>query len=99
MRNNKIQMALILGITTLAAGCAVGPDYVRPKIDAPATFKEAQGWKQAQPKDDQPHGAWWEIYADSELNTLLRQASKYDCSGGVRVLGNANLHLRCASAK
>lgn len=75
MRNNKIQMALILGITTLAAGCAVGPDYVRPKIDAPATFKEAQGWKQAQPKDDQPHGAWWEIYADSELNTLLRQVA------------------------
>lgn len=64
---------MILGIATLAAGCAVGPDYVRPKIDAPAAFKEAQDWKQAQPKDDQPHGAWWEIYADAQLNTLMSQ--------------------------
>jgi NodT family efflux transporter outer membrane factor (OMF) lipoprotein len=73
MRNTRIRMALILGLITLAAGCAVGPEYVRPKIDAPAAFKEAQNWKQAQPKDDQPHAAWWEIYADAQLNTLMSQ--------------------------
>ncbi|MDB5772931.1 MAG: hypothetical protein JWM42_3305, partial [Burkholderia sp.] len=28
-------------------GCAVGPDYVRPPVEAPSAFKEATGWKLA----------------------------------------------------
>jgi len=32
------------------AGCAVGPDYRRPVVDAPA-FKETGVWKPAEPRE------------------------------------------------
>ncbi len=55
------------------AGCTVGPDYVRPALEAPATYKEIDGWKMAQPKDNAIRGAWWEIFNEPELNALEEQ--------------------------
>lgn len=58
----------------LLAGCASGPDYVRPAIDIPAQFKEAPpGWKAALPADAAPRGVWWEAYGDPLLNGLVAQ--------------------------
>ncbi len=57
----------------LICGCAVGPDYVRPDTEPAAQFKEAQGWKPANPTDHLPRGKWWEIYGDTPLNTLMAQ--------------------------
>jgi NodT family efflux transporter outer membrane factor (OMF) lipoprotein len=51
------------------AGCAVGPDYQRPAVDAPA-FKEAGNWKPAEPAEQLPRGKWWEAYGDPVLNGL-----------------------------
>ena len=51
----------------------VGPDYVRPTAPAPAAFKEGQGWKLAQPRDQAPRGGWWEVFGDAELDALERQ--------------------------
>lgn len=73
MRKNQSRMAFILGTIVLTASCAIAPEYVRPKIDTPNAFKEARDWKQAQPKDDAQRGAWWEIYANAELNALMTQ--------------------------
>ena len=53
--------------------CAIGPDYVRPAVDAPSAFKEIQGWKPAQPADLQIHEKWWEAYQDPVLNSLEEQ--------------------------
>ena len=76
------------GVTALAgvlalAGCTPGPKYQRPtavvppafKEQPPADFKEAQGWKQAQPNDGQIKGKWWEIYNDPDLNALEEQVA------------------------
>ena len=76
------------GVTALAgvlalAGCTPGPRYQRPtavvppafKEQPPADFKEAQGWKQAQPNDGQIKGKWWEIYNDPDLNALEEQVA------------------------
>jgi NodT family efflux transporter outer membrane factor (OMF) lipoprotein len=65
------------------AGCTPGPKYKQPaavvppafKEEPPADFKEAQGWKQAQPNDGQLKGKWWEIYNDPELNALEEQVA------------------------
>jgi NodT family efflux transporter outer membrane factor (OMF) lipoprotein len=57
----------------LLAGCAVGPDYRRPEAAVPAAFKEASGWKSAEPADEAPRGNWWEIYGDAGLNALVAQ--------------------------
>lgn len=51
----------------------VGPDYVRPSAPTPAAFKEAEGWKVAQPSDQAPRGKWWEAYNDAALNGLVEQ--------------------------
>ncbi len=51
------------------AACAVGPDYQRPALDAPA-FKEAADWKPAAPAAELPRGKWWEAFGDPVLNGL-----------------------------
>ena len=53
------------------AGCAAGPDYVRPQLEAPAQFKEMQGWRQAEPRDALPRGTWWTMFGDRELDALM----------------------------
>ena len=56
-------------------GCAVGPEYIRPKAEDAKTFKEIQDWKPADPNDVLPRGAWWSIYQDPALDPLMIQIS------------------------
>jgi NodT family efflux transporter outer membrane factor (OMF) lipoprotein len=59
------------GMFVLAAtGCMVGPKYQRPVAPAPPSFKEDAGWTPAQPADALVRGKWWQVYNDSQLNTL-----------------------------
>lgn len=55
------------------AGCAVGPDYRRPEVNTPAAFRQAQGWKAAEPADVLERGPWWELYGDATLNDLQKR--------------------------
>ena len=57
-------------------GCTVGPDYVRPDIDIPASYKEDGLWKTAQPADEMPKGEWWKIFHDDQLNRLMEQLNQ-----------------------
>jgi NodT family efflux transporter outer membrane factor (OMF) lipoprotein len=66
-------VAPIICAAAALGGCAAGPDYVRPTADTPSTYKEAQGWKQAEPQDEKPRGAWWEVFKDAKLDALLKQ--------------------------
>ncbi len=62
---------LSLCLLVVLAGCAVGPDYVRPKLEAPAQYKELQGWRTATPSDSAPKGEWWTLFQDRELDALI----------------------------
>ncbi len=70
MRRLSAAAALILSV--FAAGCMVGPDYQRPEAPPSPGFKELNGWKPAQPRDDTDKGDWWAIYHDPELDRLER---------------------------
>src|SRR5213592_1459906 len=60
------------GILALAlAACAVGPDYQRPEAAVSAAYKEAVGWKVAEPRDEASRGNWWEIFGDPKLSALI----------------------------
>src|SRR3989449_2967888 len=60
------------GILALAlAACAVGPDYQRPEAAVSAAYKEAVGWKAAEPRDEASRGNWWEIFGDPQLSALI----------------------------
>jgi NodT family efflux transporter outer membrane factor (OMF) lipoprotein len=65
-----------LGIAVLLlGGCTVGPKYVRPATDVPASYKETGDWKTAQPSDAIAKGKWWEVYGDPQLDALEEQVS------------------------
>ena len=56
-------------VALLAGGCMVGPDYVRPPVDAPAAWRLEE-------KDvrDLANTAWWEQFGDPVLNDLVAVA-------------------------
>jgi NodT family efflux transporter outer membrane factor (OMF) lipoprotein len=54
----------------LAAGCAVGPDYRRPKFQAAGSYKEQTDWKPSEPADALSRGPWWDIFKDDQLAEL-----------------------------
>jgi NodT family efflux transporter outer membrane factor (OMF) lipoprotein len=69
---NKTRIALLTGtLGILLAGCAVGPDYVKPQMEVPAAYKETGQWKTAQPMDDSPRGDWWTVCQDPRLDDLM----------------------------
>ena len=56
-------------VSLLVAGCMVGPDYVRPPVDAPAA------WRLTEPEaKDLANTAWWEQFGDPVLNELVATA-------------------------
>ena len=71
------RLVSLTGLAALAllAACTVGPNYVRPAADTPAAFKESEGWKTAQPRDQELRGKWWEAFNDPLLNDLMEQVS------------------------
>lgn len=68
---SKFAPTLLLALTL--AGCAIGPDYQRPELNTPAAFRQAAGWKAAEPADALARGAWWELYGDATLNELQQR--------------------------
>lgn len=55
----------------LLVGCAVGPDYSRPGISKPATFRMAEASQEAESFANLP---WWDLLRDEELQRLIRIA-------------------------
>jgi NodT family efflux transporter outer membrane factor (OMF) lipoprotein len=66
---------LALSLALLVGGCAVGPDYRRPDAPAASAFKEAEGWKAAEPSDALDRGEWWTLFGDTTLNELVARVN------------------------
>ncbi len=63
---------LTVFVMTVSLGaCTLGPDYERPDLPMAAEFKQAEGWKVANPADVLERGDWWALYGDAELNKLV----------------------------
>jgi NodT family efflux transporter outer membrane factor (OMF) lipoprotein len=64
-----------LGGVILAA-CSFAPVYrVPPTAQTPSQYRELpDDWKQAQPQDASPRGAWWEVFSDPQLDDLETRA-------------------------
>jgi multidrug efflux system outer membrane protein len=63
--------------STLVAGCSVGPNYHRPAVQPPTTFRDLsenpQVQAQAASYADLP---WWQVFQDPQLQELIRTALK-----------------------
>lgn len=65
--------AAVLGALVLAGllgGCAIGPDYERPAVAKPDTFR-GQPTVEASSFADAP---WWEVFEDPALRALIQEA-------------------------
>jgi NodT family efflux transporter outer membrane factor (OMF) lipoprotein len=65
---------LAMAVLTFA-GCAVGPKYHPPLVQAPPAYKEVGDWKPAQPNDQNLGGEWWKIFQDPQLDALELQVN------------------------
>ncbi|NVZ21616.1 efflux transporter outer membrane subunit [Pseudomonas costantinii] len=71
LRDSVLLISLVLG------GCMVGPDYQKPAMPLPQSFKEGAQWQRAA---SNPQGAmdsqWWLAYQDPVLNDLVARSAK-----------------------
>jgi outer membrane protein, multidrug efflux system len=78
----------------LLGGCAIGPDYRRPAVVQPATFR---GQATAEPASlaDAP---WWEVFRDPILRGLIQEAlrNNYDVGIAAARVQEARANLRVA---
>jgi outer membrane protein, multidrug efflux system len=70
-----MKAVIILLIAGAAAGCTVGPDYKRPIVTVPDTYRGAAPLEPTAPDavsiGDQ---AWWDLFQDEQLQELIRTA-------------------------
>ncbi len=62
----KLEITAAIFIFLFLAGCMVGPDYRRPLVDSPSSWRFAE--KQVQ---DTADTMWWEQFGDQVLNELI----------------------------
>jgi multidrug efflux system outer membrane protein len=51
------------------SGCAIGPNYRRPELPAPPTFRD-----QPEVQESIADLPWWEVFQDEALGSLIREA-------------------------
>jgi len=70
--------AQLLGLSLtvlLSAGCAVGPNYKRPRVDVPGTYRGTLQPEAAQPATESlGEQKWWDVFQDKQLQDLIRTA-------------------------
>src|SRR5262245_3211668 len=78
VRNSKFEGRLVLllplGILAAITGCKVGPDYKRPVVDTPTSYKTAttDTNHSVGPKSLGDIG-WWEVFQDQQLTEYINE--------------------------
>jgi len=75
MRRAQWPLVLLATAVLPFTGCAVGPKYHPPVVQAPPAYKEVGDWKPAQPNEQNLGGEWWKIFQDPQLDALELQVN------------------------
>ncbi len=104
---NTFRILPVFVLALALSGCAVGPDYARPKTTDGDTFKEAaeyaavneNDWRQASP-GVVDSDSWWTLFNDPTLNSLMPQldAANTDVQTALANLRQARAAVREARA-
>ncbi len=106
--NIFLKLSFPIGVVVLTGCVSVGPDYAKPTNAIPTTAyklladtNELGAWKEGQPLDGLPKGAWWEIYGDKTLNDLQQRASvaNQDLKAAVSRVEQARASARVARSE
>ena len=68
------QTLLICAATIFTAGCMAGPDYKRPEVDVPPTYRGADATPTAATAPTFGDLAWLSVFTDPDLEKLIRTA-------------------------
>ena len=66
-----IARVLVLATALALGACTVGPDYRRPAVLGPATFR---GQPEGEPRESLGDLTWWRVFEDETLQQLIREA-------------------------
>lgn len=84
------RIARVLAATLLACACVactLGPDYARPAIDTPDSFRFGEAAPGSRPAPELADvSPWWEGFKDPQLDALVREG----------LASNRNLHVAVA---
>lgn len=69
MNNGRHHLTIATSCFCLVGGCVQGPDYIKPTVEIPGTYRFAQLSTEAA---QQP--AWWNEYHDPYLDALVHEA-------------------------
>jgi multidrug efflux system outer membrane protein len=68
-----MRRALMVALVTISlSGCLVGPVYKRPAVPVPDVFRGQEAAATLSLADQ----AWWNIYSDPLLESLIKEALK-----------------------
>jgi multidrug efflux system outer membrane protein len=90
----RYSLAVTITTTVFLTGCTVGPNYVRPTVQVPASFRAPEPL----PSSDAASLAdekWFEVFKDEKLQDLIHQALKdnYDLRDAVARVEQARANL------
>lgn len=91
----KFNLTLVPLVAALVlAGCSTAKPAEQLKLDLPAQYRERSeqldgAWKLAQPADNTDRGAWWKVFNDDNLSSLIDEATR----------SNPNLTIALARVK
>ena len=102
--------AAIIGLSALAGGCAVGPDFHKPATWTPPHWAgpgatpptgPATGRVTSDISDATPDPAWWDVFHDAELSALERRVASQNLSVAIATarLAQSRAQLRIAGAE
>ena len=60
----------------MLTGCAVGPNYKRPPVTVPGTYRGLAADTDPQATASLGDEKWWTVYQDEQLQALIREAEK-----------------------
>jgi multidrug efflux system outer membrane protein len=76
MKTLKVFLSLTLSMS-LVTGCAVGPNYARPKVDVPGQYRGLPPDAQTQIQGASLGNVkWWDVFKDPTLQDLIKAALK-----------------------
>ncbi len=69
-----LRRIVVLSCAGLLLACAANPPYQPAAPELPVSWKLEAPWREGQPQDRLPKGAWWQAFDDAALAALEQQA-------------------------
>lgn len=91
---------IMLTVTSMLAGCAVGPDYIPPKLSTPNHFYGQNSVGKQETTVDAQLDVWWEKFGDAQLTHYIAIAldQNLDLAQATARLAQARAGLGAANA-